>query len=144
VTPEQIWNCFAEEYLRPGPLEIVGHQSTAEADEQETLKAKLRLGGKERSVAGRGNGPIAAFVDALTALGIEIRVLDYHENAVGAGADAKAACYIEAAVGDRVLWGVGIHSSIVTASLRAVTSAVNRAAVAGLIELTVPSQASLR
>ncbi len=143
VTSEQIWNCFSEEYLRPGPLEIVGHQSTAEADEQETLKAKLRLNGKERRVTGRGNGPIAAFVDALTGLGIEIRVLDYHENAVGAGADAKAACYIEAALGDRVLWGVGIHPSIVTASLRAVTSAVNRAVASGLLELSEPSQASL-
>ncbi len=143
VTPEQMWNCFAEEYLRPGPVEIVGHQSAAEADEQETLKAKLRLSGKERSITGRGNGPIAAFVDALAGLGIEIRVLDYHENAVGAGADAKAACYIEAALGDRVLWGVGIHPSIVTASLRAVTSAVNRAAAAGILELNEPSRASL-
>ena len=134
VTPEQIWDCFAVEYLRPGPVEIVGHQSTAELDEHETLQAKLRLHGEERLAVGRGNGPIASFVDALAGLGIELRVLDFHEDSIGAGADARAACYIEAAVGDRVLWGVGIHSSIVTASLRAVTSAVNRAAAIGLVD----------
>jgi 2-isopropylmalate synthase len=135
VTPEQIWDCFAVEYLRPGPLEIVGHQSTAEGDEDETLHAKLRLDGRDRSAVGRGNGPIASFVDALAGLGIELRLLDYHEEAITAGADARAACYIEAAIGDRVLWGVGIHASIVTASLRAVTSAVNRAVSAGLLEI---------
>jgi 2-isopropylmalate synthase len=135
VTPEQIWDCFAVEYLRPGPLEVVGHQSISESEENERLKVKLRLAGAERSIVGVGNGPIASFVDALAGLGIDIRVLDYDEHAVGAGADARAACYIEAAVGDRVLWGVGIHSSIVTASLRAVASAANRAAAQSLLEL---------
>ncbi|MFN8187698.1 MAG: 2-isopropylmalate synthase [Gaiellales bacterium] len=139
VTPEQIWSSFAVEYLRPGPIEIVGHQSTAEADDNESLRVKLRLNGQERSAVGVGNGPIACFVDALASLGIDIRVLDYHENAVGAGADAKAACFIEATLGDRVLWGAGIHPSIVTASLRAVTSAVNRAAAAGLVDVEAAS-----
>ena len=74
-----------------------------------------------------GNGPIAAFVDALAAIGIDVRVLDYAEHAMSAGGDAKAAAYVECAVGDRVLWGVGIDASIVTASLKAVVSAVNRA-----------------
>ena len=133
VTPEQMWDCFSVEYLRPGPLEIVGHQSTAETEEYERLQVKLRLNGKERTAVGTGNGPIASFVDALAGLGIEIRVLDYDEHAVGAGADARAASYIEAAVGDRVLWGVGIHPSIVTASLRAVAGAVNRAAAQGFL-----------
>ncbi len=137
VTPEQMWDSFSVEYLRPGPVEVVGHQSTAESEENERLQVKLRLNGVDRSAVGTGNGPIASFVDALGSLGIEIRVLDYDEHAVGAGADARAAAYIEAAVGDRVLWGVGIHPSIVTASLRAVAGAVNRAAVQGLLpELT--------
>ena len=137
VTPEQIWDCFALEYLRPGPLEVVGHQSVSDSEEYERLQAKLRLNGAERTAVGTGNGPIASFVDALAGLGIDVRVLDYDEHAVGAGADARAASYIEAAVGDRVLWGVGLHSSIVTASLRAVASAVNRAAMQGLLpELT--------
>jgi 2-isopropylmalate synthase len=134
VTPEQIWACFAEEYLRPGPIEIVGHRSVEETGVQETLEVKLRADGTERVVIGQGTGPIDSFVDALAGLGIDVRVLDYHEHAVSSGADASAACYIEAAIGDRVLWGIGIHPSIVTASLRAVTSAVNRAVAQGLIE----------
>ena len=76
---------------------------------------------------GAGNGPIAAFCDALAAYGVDVRVLDYHEHALSAGGDAKAAAYLECAVGDRVLWGVGIDPNIVTASLKAVVSAVNRA-----------------
>ena len=79
------------------------------------------------TVSGQGNGPIAAFVDALHGLDVDVRVLDYAEHAMSAGGDARAAAYVECAVGDRVLWGVGIDANIVTASLRAVVSAVNRA-----------------
>ncbi|MGZ4592132.1 MAG: alpha-isopropylmalate synthase regulatory domain-containing protein, partial [Actinomycetes bacterium] len=77
------------------------------------------------------NGPIAAFVDALATIGHEVRVLDYHEHALSAGGDARAAAYLECAVGDRVLWCVGVDANIVTASLKAVVSAVNRAAAHG-------------
>jgi 2-isopropylmalate synthase len=143
VTPEQIWSCFVEEYLRPGPLEIAGHRSVEESGAEETLEVRLRTGAEEHVLTGRGNGPIASFVDALAPLGIDVRVLDYHEHAVSSGADATAACYIEAAVGDRVLWGVGIHPSIVTASLRAVLSAVNRALVAGLVAVEPSVTAAL-
>ena len=140
VTPGQIWSCFNEEYLaRTKPLDVVGHRSVEETDEGGTVEVTVRMDGREQVVTGHGNGPIDSFVDALAALGVDLRVLDYHEHAVGAGADANAACYIEAAVGDRVLWGVGVHASIVTASLRAVASAVNRAAAAGLFETDTES-----
>jgi 2-isopropylmalate synthase len=139
VTPEQIWACFEEEYLRPGPIEIVGHRSVEEAGAEETLEAKLRVNGEDRVATGHGTGPIDSFVDALAGLGIDIRVLDYHEHAVSSGADASAACYIEAAIADRVLWGIGVHPSIVTASLRAVVSAVNRAAAAELVDAGAPT-----
>jgi 2-isopropylmalate synthase len=66
-------------------------------------------------------------VNALAALSVDVRVLDYAEHAMSAGGDAQAAAYVECAVGDRVLWGVGIDPNIVTASLRAVVSAINRA-----------------
>jgi 2-isopropylmalate synthase len=79
------------------------------------------------TVSGQGNGPIAAFVHALHGLDVDVRVLDYAEHAMSSGGDARAAAYVECAVGDRVLWGVGIDPNIVTASLRAVVSAVNRA-----------------
>ena len=91
------------------------------------LAAVLTDGGSEITVHGRGNGPIDAFTDALGTIGVDVRVLDYHEHALSAGGDARAAAYVECAVGDRVLWGVGLHESIVKASLRAILSAVNRA-----------------
>src|SRR5439155_22819156 len=105
-----------------------GHRSVEEAPGAGgTLEISLLVGGEPRTLQGQGNGPIDSFVEALREIGIDLRVLDYHEHATGAGADAKAAAYIEAALDDRVLWGVGIHASIVTASLRAVASAINRA-----------------
>jgi 2-isopropylmalate synthase len=81
-------------------------------------------------VTGAGNGPIAALVHALEQrLGVEIDVRSYHEHAMSKGEDATAAAYVEADVDDEAFWGVGIHPSIVTASLRAVVNAVNRAHV---------------
>ena len=80
-------------------------------------------------IAGHGNGPIAGYVDALAKnCGIKIKVRDYHQHATGAGSDAQAVSYIEAETSDgRVLWGVGMDSNIVTASLKAVSCAANRA-----------------
>ena len=77
-------------------------------------------------ITGEGNGPIATFVNALESLGVDVRVLDYTEHAIGAGAGARAAAYVEAASDGRVLWGVGVDANILTASLYAVVSAVNR------------------
>ena len=91
--------------------------------------------GELRTLEGTGNGPIAAFVDALNGLPQahtdqpwDVRVLDYAEHALSSGGDAVAAAYVECLVGDEVLWGVGIDANIVTASLKAVLSAVNRRA----------------
>ena len=92
------------------------------------IDAKVKIDGKERTISGRGNGPIAGYVDALAnSCGIGIKVRDYHQHATGAGSDAQAVSYIEAETADgRVLWGVGMDSNIVTASLKAVTCAANR------------------
>jgi 2-isopropylmalate synthase len=138
VTPEQIWALFQEEYLTPGDaLELVGYRATETSNgEGATLEARLRVTGAERDVRGQGNGPISAFVNALgESCAVDVRVTDYHEHAMSAGATASAAAYIELAVGDRILWGCGIDPNIVSASLRAVTSAVNRAARLGAVEL---------
>jgi len=83
--------------------------------------------GTEVELEGTGNGPIAAFCDAMAGYGVDVRVLDYNEHAMSSGGDAVAASYLECAVGSRVLWGVGIDPSIVTSSLKAIVSAVNRA-----------------
>ena len=88
----------------------------------------MKVDGVEREIVGAGNGPLAAFVDALGAIGFDVSVLDYSEHAMSAGEEAQAAAYVEASIGGKTVWGVGIATSITTASLRAVVSAVNRAA----------------
>lgn len=129
VTPEHMWRIFEDEYLAPQhPLALRSHHTSSAVDEKDTLSVEVREDGSEQVLEGTGNGPIAAFIDALSAAGHDIRVLDYHEHALSAGGDAKAAAYLECAVGDRVLWGVGIDANIVSASLRAMVSAINRAA----------------
>jgi 2-isopropylmalate synthase len=134
VSPAELWRVFEDEYLPAtdggsntwGRFTPVSH-TLVSAEGQDRITATVLDRGDEVTVEGVGNGPIAAFIDALSAFGIDVRVLDYHEHALSAGGDAKAAAYVECAVGDRVLWGVGLHSSIVKASLTAILSAVNRA-----------------
>jgi 2-isopropylmalate synthase len=128
VSPALMWEVFSQEYLAPrNPLELVRHRLTDDGAGHDEIEAVLRVDGEEHEVTGSGNGPLAAFVDALATVGFDARVMDYTEHALTAGDDAQAAAYVECAIGERVLWGVGIDSSIVTATLRAVTSAVNRA-----------------
>jgi 2-isopropylmalate synthase len=128
VTPEQMWDIFETEFLTNGPkVGLLAHRAASRVDEKDVLNVDVRLDGEIREVEGIGNGPISAFVNALAAIGIEARVLDYTEHALSAGSDAKAAAYVECQVGDRTLWGVGIDANTVTASLKAVLSAVNRA-----------------
>ncbi|HEX7267946.1 MAG TPA: 2-isopropylmalate synthase [Streptosporangiaceae bacterium] len=126
VTPAQMWEAFAAEYLAAGPMELRAHQASSVVDAKDVLTAEVGVDGQVREVEGLGNGPISAFCDALGSLGIEVRVLDYTEHALSAGSDAQAAAYVECEVGGRTLWGVGIDTNTVTASLRAVLSAVNR------------------
>jgi 2-isopropylmalate synthase len=127
VTPGQMWEAFAAEYLAPGPVVLQAHHTSSVVDTKDALTVEVRVDGQERQIEGVGNGPISAFCDALSSLGIEVRVLDYAEHAMAAGADAQAASYVECEIGGQVRWGVGIDTNTVTASLRAVLSAVNRA-----------------
>ena len=128
VTAEQMWSIFSAEYLdQAAPVALLGHEWST-VDGRVTVRARVGVDGVEREVVGTGNGPIAAFVAALGETGYDLRVLDYAEHALSAGGDARAAAYLEVAVGDRVLWGVGVDANIVTASLRAVVSALDRAA----------------
>jgi 2-isopropylmalate synthase len=135
VTANEIWDAFDATYLAPDrPLALAQHPTVTTAGEagETTIDVALRIGDAQRLAKGVGNGPIAAFVDALRRdAGIPVSVLDYHEHALGGGADASAVAYVEAKVGDgKARWGVGIHANIITASLRAVLSAVNRASEA--------------
>ena len=150
VSPKAMWDAFAEEYLAPvRPLERMKQRvDAAEEDSGITrIVATVKVDGVETEINGSGNGPLAAFVDALGHVGFDVAVLDYSEHAMSGGEDAQAAAYVEASVtiaspaqpgeagrhpsvpvGGRTVWGVGIAPSITTASLRAVVSAVNRAA----------------
>jgi len=135
VSPDEIWSIFRAEYLdKETPLKLNSvHTSSAEGA-KDALTVNVYVDGEHRTLTGAGNGPIAAFVEALNALSTEqgdrdwdIRVLDYAEHALSAGGDAYAAAYVECSVGSEIFWGVGIDANIVTASLKAVISAVNRA-----------------
>ncbi|MEU7139252.1 2-isopropylmalate synthase [Nocardia sp. NPDC046473] len=130
VTPKEMWDVFASEYLSPiQPLERIRQKVTASETDggTDTIAVVVKVDGVEQEITGTGNGPLAAFIDAIATVGFDVRVLDYSEHAMSAGDDAQAAAYVECAIGDKVVWGVGIATSITTASLRAVVSAVNRA-----------------
>jgi 2-isopropylmalate synthase len=96
------------------------------------VRADIVLDGVATEVCGTGNGPIDAFVaGVIQATGQVIRVLDYHEHAVGAGSGAQAVAYLELRVGERTLFGVGADANIVSASLKAIVSGLQRAGVVG-------------
>jgi 2-isopropylmalate synthase len=132
VSPGQMWEIFKDEYL-PNPtapwgrFSLIALTQDSAVDGDTNVQVTLLDNGSEITLEGTGNGPIAAFCSALSGHGIDVRVLDYHEHALSAGGDATAAAYLECAVEGRMLWGVGIDPSIVTCSLKAVVSAVNRA-----------------
>jgi len=129
VSPAQMWEAFETEYLaRRTPLALDAHHTSSAEGVDDELTVAVQVRGERTELRGHGNGPIAAFVDALGSIGFEVRVLDYAEHALSSGGDARAAAYLECAVGERILWGVGVDANIVTASLKAVVSAVNRAA----------------
>jgi len=128
ITPKEMGDIFATEYLEPAaPLRLARHRISDDGEGHDEISATVRIEDTEHEITGTGNGPIAAFVDALASVGVDVRVLDYAEHALSAGDDARAAAYLECAVAGRILWGVGVDGSIVAASLKAVVSAVNRA-----------------
>jgi 2-isopropylmalate synthase len=130
VSPAQMWEVFEVEYLSATtPIALNSHHTSSVADAgDDELDVNVYVDGVKKQLSGIGNGPIAAFVNALHSVGCDVRVLDYAEHALSSGGDARAAAYVECAIGERILWGVGIDANIVTASLKAVVSAVNRAA----------------
>jgi 2-isopropylmalate synthase len=132
VSPVAMWDIFKDEYLpnpqKPwGRFSLVSVAQDSAVDGDTTLTATIKDNGKEFVIKGVGNGPIAAFCEALATHGINLRVLDYHEHALASGGDAQAAAYLECSINSQTLWGVGIDPSIVTSSLKAIISAVNRA-----------------
>ncbi len=138
ISPAEMWRAFCGEYLpaRP-PIELVSYDTRTTASGA-AIDARLRIGDGAVHVSSEGNGPVAALVHALAAAGVRVEVLDYAEHAIGAGTDATAAAYVEARdlASGRVGWGVGIDTSVLTASLRAVVAAAARVAVSDQVSMT--------
>src|SRR5207245_594739 len=122
---------FTDAYLAATqPLHLVSVTSATGSGSHDSIRATVVSHGERSDITGEGNGPVSAYVDAISALDYSVRVLDYSEHALSSGGDALAAAYVECEVGSgedsEVVWGVGMDANIVTASLKAVSSAVNR------------------
>ena len=131
ITPSQMWQAFDGAYLNvpdDGRGIALRAAEATTSSERSRVTAQLLVDGGAVTVDGEGGGPISAFMHALRdGLGVELEVVDYTEHAVSAGTDATAAAYVEVKDPSGALrWGVGLDESILTASLKAVVSAVNR------------------
>jgi 2-isopropylmalate synthase len=140
LTAAEIWELFEREYLdSDGDYVYRSHQLVTSSDEsdKERLTVRLRHRGQGAVLQGAGNGPIDALIDAL---GLEIDVLSYEEHSIGTGSDARAVAFVEITTPAKVtLFGAGIHANIITASLLAVLSAVNRALKRSYIDESMPT-----
>jgi len=127
MSAADLWRVFEAEYRFDG-RQLEAYRLDEAGGGQVQLRATLRLDGRTLELQGHGSGPVDACVAALqTAFQVPVQVLDYHEHAIGSGAKAKAASYIEMRVGERRLHGVGIDADIVAASFRALLSGMARA-----------------
>ncbi len=127
VTPEQMYDIFATTYFTPpAPRVVINDYLTSTAGGKVEISVTAEVSGVPQQLTGVGNGPIDALCQALSDVDVRVRVLDYAEHALSAGGDAQAAAYVECDVDGEVRWGVGVDANIVTASLKAVASAVNR------------------
>ena len=131
LTAQDIWQLFDREYgisAIPAPSHHIVDESRG-ATRSLVIDAEVQCAGKKVRVKGSGSGPIDAFINGFNAsTGRSVRVLDYREHAVGEGANAQAVAYLELRVDDQqTLFGVGMDANIVTASLRAIVSGIERA-----------------
>jgi 2-isopropylmalate synthase len=131
MTAADLWAIFLREY-GIDVLRVDEQHLDQLGDGRIALRATAHVGADRMTLQGQGTGPVDAFVSALVqATGVSIAVLDYHEHSIGAGAQARAAAYLELRVDNiRTLFGVGIDTNIATASMKAVLSGVRRAGVA--------------
>jgi len=142
LTAGDLHAAFYREYIAPdAPVAYIDHRASHAGAQGtvEQLTARLTIDGAETLLAGAGNGPVDAFVHALRdGLGADIHVLAYHEHAIGTGEDATAAAYVQLRAGTGSVYGAALDPNIVTATLKAVVAAVNRACMQGTLALGVP------
>jgi 2-isopropylmalate synthase len=139
LTAHDLWQMFEREYgvkTIAAPRYQVTEPAHGAASQGVALVADLDLAGRPLKIQGRGTGPIDAFIQGLSrATGQGVRVLDYRQHSVGAGADARAVAYMELRINEeRTLFGVGMDANIVTASLKAVVCGMQRAGVLAVPE----------
>ena len=131
LTARDLFALFEREYgLRsiPAPRHQLIEEHKGASGDPVVLAAQVEMDGRTIGIRGTGTGPIDAFVAGLCqATGRSIRVLDYHEHAIGSGADAQAVAYLELRIGQQTLFGVGLDANIVSASLKAIVSGLQRA-----------------
>ena len=131
LTGRDLFDLFEDEYgvrTVDAPEHVVARESgSAAGADSFHIWAHVMVSGRRHEVDATGTGPIDAFVQGLNAAtGQVIRVLDYHEHAIGSGAGAQAVAYLELRINDQTLFGVGIDGSIVSASLKAIISGLHR------------------
>jgi 2-isopropylmalate synthase len=135
ITPTAMWDEFQSMYFPAEPwAELRSHELVTRDGDRTEITAHMVVDGEPITLSGGGNGPIAAFVDAVKrGLGVEIDVVDYHEHSIGRGADATAVSYVETVDGEGTTrWGIGTDPNIITASHRAVLSAAQRTRTAAV------------
>jgi 2-isopropylmalate synthase len=141
ISAKQLWQLFAAEYLECcAPIQLLEHHFSDQAGrtpaESTTMQGVLMVNRRRVAIGGAGNGPLAAFTQAL---GLPVRIQSYEERAVSEGAGAQASAFIEMSIAGSAVsrFGVGLHASIVTAALLAACSALNR-----LLAAAEPAQRS--
>jgi 2-isopropylmalate synthase len=128
IRPAEIWNAFEAEYIhRSSPYNCTQYSESSSAGTV-TITATVKVGSQEYAIAGKGNGPIDAFVAAINQeFGLGLRVADYQEQSISEGASGTAMAFIEMQFGESApVFGVGMNPNIVTASLEAILCALNR------------------
>lgn len=133
ISSEEVYRIFEEEFVNPpGPYKLVGYWPRPDEDDPTHIHGEIRMvvDGQERRVVAEGNGPVSAFVHGLGQLGSPAcNVDDYHEQAVGKGADARAVAYVPLKLPDNgVVFGVGTDTNIDQAAVRAIVAGLNRVA----------------
>ena len=128
---ELIWETFNKTYIKvEGKYEYLNHEIISKNDKNDQIDEitlSLNIKGKTHTLSGKGNGPIDSFINAISNnLDLNLKVSDYQQNAIASGSDASAAAYIELAIKNQILWGIGINQNTVVASFQAIINGLNR------------------
>ena len=131
LNADDIWEAFKSSYHVQTPdkhFQLVSYEESRASDGTRLFAGTLSVAGQTQSVSGRGNGLISSVLSTIEdSFGLDIKILDYSEHAMGSGRDARAAAYLHCKSGDQLIWGCGIDEDVATASVRAVLSAANSA-----------------